>query len=118
MDVTDISELPDDFLGKIAYSAAAKSTGCTQDWNDANKPKWISAAKAMYSRNNVNFDILLCEIRVKIPAPKHILEHRLKECIADAEMRDSKYPSWKTTLSGEWLLADIDLLQKAINQSY
>ena len=34
-------------LGKIAYEAAAKQTGCKQPWEEANQLKWIAAAQAV-----------------------------------------------------------------------
>lgn len=35
-------------LGKIAYEAACKVTGCTQPWAEANQEKWIAAGVATY----------------------------------------------------------------------
>jgi len=37
----------DESLGKLAYESAATLTGCTQPWEEANKAKWIAAAKAI-----------------------------------------------------------------------
>ena len=34
-------------LGRIAYDAAAKVTGCEQPWEEANQAKWIAAAQAV-----------------------------------------------------------------------
>jgi hypothetical protein len=37
-----------ELLGRIAYEAAAKVTGCDQPWVGAHKEKWIAAADAVF----------------------------------------------------------------------
>lgn len=34
-------------IGRIAYEAAAKATGCEQPWAEANQAKWNAAAMAV-----------------------------------------------------------------------
>lgn len=42
--MTDEAEMT---RGRAAYEAAAKVSGCTQPWGEANQPKWEAAAEAV-----------------------------------------------------------------------
>jgi hypothetical protein len=51
-------------LGKIAYEAACKVTGCTQPWSEANQEKWIAAGVAVHHSAWMNLREI-CVRRIK-----------------------------------------------------
>lgn len=48
-------------IGEVAYTAAARVTGCTQPWSSANQQKWSAAAHAVLQ--SLSGD---CEIRAAL----------------------------------------------------
>jgi len=62
-------------------------------------------------------DLLTVTVTTTVPAPLKVLRERLDERLAECERREKKYKQWAETISGVWLLDEVERLRAAIEEA-
>jgi thiaminase len=61
--------------------------------------------------------LLTMEVTTTVLAPPGVLRQRLDSMLADRKNRESRYSAWAKTVSGKWLIRDIQKLEKELSIS-